>query len=47
MMWILGKPWQEKVEEVRKRLELESADMFVVTALDEVACKIQTSLGRL
>ncbi|RNA02064.1 Xaa-Pro aminopeptidase [Brachionus plicatilis] len=32
-----GKTWQNKVEEVRKKLHENGADLFVVTALDEVA----------
>lgn len=33
-----GRTWSEKVNEVKRRLLSDNADMFVVTALDEVAC---------
>ena len=32
-----GKPWQEKVKQVRLEMELASADALVITALDEIA----------
>lgn len=32
-----GKSWQNKVKDVQKKLEENEADLFVVTALDEVA----------
>lgn len=34
-----GKSWHEKVKDVRGMLTKRKADAFVVTALDEVACK--------
>ncbi len=34
-----GKSWTEKMDEVISRMKAISADIFVVTALDEVACK--------
>lgn len=37
---LLGKTWFEKIIDIKKRLTDESADMFVVTALDEIACKL-------
>lgn len=36
----LGKSSKDKVEEVRKMMAEKSAELFVVCALDEVACKI-------
>ncbi|XP_026828711.1 xaa-Pro aminopeptidase ApepP isoform X1 [Ooceraea biroi] len=32
-----GKPWQEKIRNVRLEMELSSADALVVTALDDIA----------
>ncbi|GAB1861150.1 Xaa-Pro aminopeptidase 1-like isoform X2 [Camponotus japonicus] len=32
-----GKPWQEKIRNVRLEMELSSADALVITALDEIA----------
>ncbi|XP_053597263.1 xaa-Pro aminopeptidase ApepP isoform X1 [Microplitis demolitor] len=32
-----GKPWQEKVRQVRLKMELSAADALVVTALDDIA----------
>ena len=34
-----GQSWQEKVENVRKKMSKVKASLLVVTALDEVACK--------
>lgn len=34
----LGKPWQDKVEDVRKKMVGNGVAVLVVTALDEVAC---------
>lgn len=35
----VGKSWQDKVREVRATLAKKKADVMVVTALDEIACK--------
>lgn len=32
-----GKPWQEKIKQVRLEMELSSADALIITALDEIA----------
>ena len=32
-----GKPWQEKIKQVRLEMYLASADALVITALDEIA----------
>lgn len=36
---LVGKSWQEKVQEVRAALAKKKADILVVTALDEIACE--------
>jgi Xaa-Pro aminopeptidase len=33
-----GRTWQEKVQLVQTRIKNEGADLYVVTALDEIAC---------
>ena len=35
----LGMTWQTKVSNVRKELSEKGLDAFVITALDETACK--------
>lgn len=34
----IGKTWAEKITDVKSRMSVQGADLFVVTALDEVAC---------
>jgi len=34
-----GKSWQDKVSDMRSKMEKEGVDMLVVTGLDETACK--------
>ena len=34
-----GHSWQEKVSDVRKKMEAQSATSLVVTAMDEIACE--------
>lgn len=34
-----GKSWDQKINEVIARMQAIKADIFVVSALDEVACK--------
>ena len=34
-----GRPWQEKVEDVREELRKNQSAILLVTALDEVACE--------
>lgn len=38
-MLLIGYTWKEKVAMIQERLAKESADMLIVSALDEVACK--------
>ena len=38
-MFNLGLSWQDKINLVQKKISAESVQLFVVTALDEVACK--------
>ena len=39
-LWLLlGKSWEEKIENLRRALRKKKVGAFVVTALDEVACK--------
>ena len=35
--FISGKPWQEKVNDVRKEMKELDVDLMVITATDEVA----------
>lgn len=42
---IVGKSWEEKVEEIRKKMKEENCCVLVATALDEVACQsVHTSI---
>ena len=34
-----GHSWQEKVSDVRKKMEAQSATSLVATAMDEIACE--------
>ena len=36
---VAGHSWQEKVSDVRKKMEAQSATSLVVTAMDEIACE--------
>ena len=38
---VSGYTWQEKVCQVQKKLSEKKAIAFIVTALDEVACKCE------
>lgn len=40
-----GQSWQDKIETVRKRMQDNQARMLVITALDEVACKLNFALS--
>jgi len=39
-LFYLGKKCGEKVEEVRQKMTEKNATILLVTALDEIACKI-------
>lgn len=37
-MYFVGKPWQDKVRDVRKEMKKHKVDVLVITMLDELAC---------
>ena len=44
--WFLGKTWKDKVDQLRWTLRKKKAFAFVLTALDEVACRCCSRMRR-
>lgn len=39
--YFIGRSWEEKIKKVREKMTEKNAEGLVVTALDEIACKIR------
>ena len=37
-----GRSWQDKVSDIREKMETEGASVVMVTELDEVACELDS-----